>query len=360
MSNKKVILTGDRPTGQLHVGHYVGSLRKRVELQNCGEYEQYILIADIQALTDNAENPQKIRDNLLEVALDYLAVGLDPNKSTICVQSQIPALFELPMYYANLVTVSRLQRNPTIKSEIQMRNFEKSVPVGFLTYPISQAADITAFKANLVPVGIDQLPVIEQTREIVSAFNRIYKTDILVEPNAVLPDSETCYRLVGLDGNAKMSKSLGNAIYLSDEQDVISKKIMGMFTDPNHLRVEDQGNVEGNPVFIYIDAFCKPEEFKIYTTEYETIDEMKAHYRRGGLGDVKVKKILNLIIQDQLEPIRNRRKEYEKDKAYVFDMLQKGTQKAIEVSNKTLQEVRSAIGVDYFKDENFIREHLGK
>ena len=292
----KIILTGDRPTGKLHVGHYVGSLRRRVELQNSGEFDKiYIMIADAQALTDNADNPEKVRQNILEVALDYLSCGLDPEKSTIFIQSQIPELCELSFYYMNLVTVSRLQRNPTVKSEIQMRNFEASIPVGFFTYPISQAADITAFKATTVPVGEDQMPMIEQCKEIVHKFNSVYG-ETLTEPEIVLPSNKSCLRLPGIDGKAKMSKSLGNCIYLSDEEDVVKKKVMSMFTDPNHLRVEDPGQVEGNPVFIYLDAFCRPEHFQEFLPDYQNLDELKAHYTRGGLGDVKVKKFLNNVL----------------------------------------------------------------
>ncbi len=304
----KIILTGDRPTGRLHVGHYVGSLRKRVELQNSGEYDKiFIMIADAQALTDNADNPEKIRQNIIEVALDYLSCGLDPAKSTLFIQSQIQELTELTFYYMNLVTVSRLQRNPTVKSEIQMRNFETSIPVGFFTYPISQAADITAFKATTVPVGEDQLPMIEQCREIVRKFNSVYG-ETLVEPEALVPQNEVCCRLPGIDGKAKMSKSLGNCIYLSDSADEVRTKIMSMFTDPNHLKVSDPGSLEGNTVFTYLDAFCKDEQFERYLPEYANLDELKAHYQRGGLGDVKVKKFLNNVMQEELEPIRNRRK----------------------------------------------------
>ena len=352
---KKTILTGDRPTGALHLGHYVGSLKKRVELQNTGEYNQYILIADLQALTDNASNPQKIRENIIEVVLDYLGVGLDPEKSTFVIQSTIPALFELPMYYSNLVTMAKLERNPTIKSEIQMRNFQRDIPAGFMTYPISQAADITAFNANFVPVGNDQLPMIEQTRDIVSTFNRTYK-EVLVEPNAILPEDERCFRLMGTDGNAKMSKSLHNCIYLKDEPDVLKKKVMGMFTDPDHLRVEDPGKVDGNPVFTYLDVFCTPELFTTYNPDmenYKTLDDMKAHYMRGGLGDVKVKKLLNDVLQDILAPIRERRKYYEERKPEILEMLKQGTAKALVVTNKVLVDVRSAIGINYYDDTDF-------
>ena len=314
----KIILTGDRPTGRLHIGHYVGSLKRRVELQNSGEFEKiYIMIADAQALTDNAEHPEKVRQNIVEVALDYMACGLDPEKSTLFIQSMVPELTELSFYYMNLVTVSRLQRNPTVKSEIQMRNFESSIPVGFFTYPISQAADITAFKATTVPVGEDQEPMIEQTREIVRKFNSVYG-DTLVEPEILLPDNKACLRLPGTDGKAKMSKSLGNCIYLADTEDEVKKKIMSMYTDPDHIRVEDPGKIEGNTVFTYLDAFSKPEHFAEYLPDYANLDELKAHYQRGGLGDVKVKKFLNNVMQEELAPIRNRRKELEKDIPCVY------------------------------------------
>ena len=307
----KIILTGDRPTGRLHVGHYVGSLRRRVELQNSGEYEKiFIMIADAQALTDNIENPEKVRQNILEVALDYLSCGLDPSKTTILIQSQIPELYELTAYYMDLVTVSRLQRNPTVKSEIQMRNFEASIPVGFFTYPISQAADITAFKATTVPVGVDQLPMIEQTKEIVHKFNSVY-AEVLVDPDALLPENQACMRLPGIDGKAKMSKSLGNCIYLSDTPDEVRKKIMSMYTDPTHIQVSDPGHIEGNTVFTYLDAFCRPEHFERYLPDYANLDELKAHYQRGGLGDVKVKRFLNSVLEETLEPIRARRREFE-------------------------------------------------
>ena len=311
MAKEKIILTGDRPTGRLHIGHYVGSLRRRVELQNSGLYDKiFIFIADAQALTDNMENPEKVRQNVIEVALDYLACGLDPTKSTIFIQSQIPELCELTFYYMDLVTVSRLQRNPTVKTEIQMRNFEASIPVGFFCYPISQAADITAFRATTVPVGEDQLPMLEQCKEIVHKFNTVYG-ETLTEPEIILPSNKACLRLPGIDGKAKMSKSLGNCIYLSDEEADVKKKVMSMFTDPNHLRVEDPGRVEGNPVFIYLDAFCKPEYFAEFLPEYQNLDELKAHYTRGGLGDVKVKKFLNKVLQAELSPIRERRKYWE-------------------------------------------------
>lgn len=356
----KIILTGDRPTGKLHVGHYVGSLKRRVELQNSGEFDKiFIMIADAQALTDNADNPEKVRQNIVEVALDYMACGLDPAKSTLFIQSQIPELCELSFYYMNLVTVSRLQRNPTVKSEIQMRNFEASIPVGFFTYPISQAADITAFKATTVPVGEDQMPMLEQTREIVHKFNSVYG-DTLVEPQILLPDNEACMRLPGIDGKAKMSKSLGNCIYLSEEADDIKKKVMSMFTDPNHLRVEDPGSLEGNTVFIYLDAFCKDEHFERYLPEYANLDELKAHYQRGGLGDVKVKKFLNNVLQEELEPIRNRRKELQKDIPYVFEVLRKGSEEAERVAAQTLDEVRSAMKINYFSDEELLKQQSEK
>lgn len=344
----KVILTGDRPTGKLHIGHYVGSLRERVALQNEGGFDKiYIMIADAQALTDNAENPQKVRDNIIEVALDYLACGLDPNKSTILIQSMIPELTELTFYYMNLVTVARAQRNPTVKSEIKMRNFENNIPVGFLAYPISQAADITAFGATTVPAGEDQKPMLEQCREIVHKFNTLYG-ETLVEPNILLPRNSACLRLPGLDGKAKMSKSLGNCIYLSDEPQDIKKKIMSMFTDPNHLRVEDPGETENNPVFIYLDAFCKDEHFKEFLPEYNNLDELKAHYQKGGLGDVKVKKFLNNVIQQELEPIRTRRKEWETKTSEVYEILKQGTAEAKKVAEQTLHNVRSAMKINYF------------
>lgn len=346
---EKVILTGDRPTGKLHIGHYVGSLRERVTLQNEGGFDKiYIMIADAQALTDNAENPQKVRDNIIEVALDYLACGIDPSKSTILIQSMIPELTELTFYYMNLVTVARAQRNPTVKSEIKMRNFENNIPVGFLAYPISQAADITAFGATTVPAGEDQKPMLEQCREIVHKFNSLYG-ETLVEPNILLPRNSACLRLPGLDGKAKMSKSLGNCIYLSDEPEEIKKKIMSMFTDPNHLRVEDPGETENNPVFIYLDAFCKDEYFSEFLPEYNNLDELKAHYQKGGLGDVKVKKFLNNVIQQELEPIRTRRKEWEAKTSEVYEILKKGTAEAKVVAEKTLYNVRSAMKINYFE-----------
>ena len=357
----KVILTGDRPTGRLHLGHYVGSLRRRVQLQNPGDYNKiFIMIADAQALTDNFENPEKIRQNIIEVALDYLSVGLDPTLSTFFIQSQIPELTELTYYFMNLVTVSRLQRNPTVKTEIQLRQFEASIPVGFFCYPISQAADITAFKASTVPVGADQLPMIEQAKEIVRKFNAIYNGNVLVEPEALLPENEASMRLPGTDGKAKMSKSLGNCIYLSDSLNEIQQKIMSMYTDPLHIQVSDPGHIEGNTVFTYLDAFCKPEHFEQYLPDYANLDELKQHYQRGGLGDVKVKKFLNKIIQDELEAIRLRRKEYEKDIAGIYDILSLGSKQAREVAAKTLADVKSAMKIDYFKDQDLIGEQILK
>ena len=352
---RKVILTGDRPTGRLHVGHYVGSLRRRVELQNSGEYDDiYIMIADAQALTDNADNPEKVRQNIIEVALDYMACGLDPEKCSLFIQSQIPELTELSFYYMNLVTVSRLQRNPTVKSEIQMRNFEASIPVGFFTYPISQAADITAFNATTVPAGEDQMPMVEQTKEIVHKFNTVYG-EALTEPNILLPDNKACLRLPGIDGKAKMSKSLGNCIYLSEEPEEIRKKVMNMFTDPTHIKVSDPGKLEGNTVFTYLDAFSRPEHFEEFLPEYANLEELKAHYQRGGLGDVKVKKFLNAVLQAELEPIRNRRKELMKDIPYVYDVLKKGSEKAEAVAAETLSRVKRAMRINYFEDEELIR-----
>lgn len=357
----KIILTGDRPTGRLHIGHYVGSLKGRVELQNSGEFEKiFIMIADAQALTDNADNPEKVRQNVLEVALDYLACGLDPAKSAIFVQSQIPQLCELTCYYMNLVTVSRLQRNPTVKAEIQQRNFEASIPVGFFAYPISQASDITAFKATTVPVGEDQEPMLEQTREIVRRFNMTYNTETLVEPEILLPKNKACLRLPGTDGKAKMSKSIGNCIYLSDEADVIKQKVMNMYTDPNHIKVSDPGRIEGNTVFTYLDAFCKDEDFAKYLPDYANLDELKAHYQRGGLGDVKVKKFLNSVLQAELEPIRNRRKEYQKDIASVYQMLKEGCEKARETAAQTLHEVKDAMKINYFDDVELLNEQINK
>ena len=352
---KQIILTGDRPTGRLHVGHYVGSLKERVKLQNSGNYDEiYIMIADAQALTDNAEHPEKVRQNIMQVALDYLACGLDPEKSTIFIQSMIPELTELTFYYMNLVTVSRVQRNPTVKAEIQMRNFEASIPVGFFCYPISQAADITAFRATSVPVGEDQMPMIEQCKEIVHKFNSVYG-ETLTEPKIVLPSNQACLRLPGIDGKAKMSKSLGNCIYLSDESEDIRTKIMSMFTDPNHIRVQDPGKVEGNPVFIYLDAFCRPEHFEEFLPDYNNLDELKAPYQRGGLGDVKVKKFLNNVIQSELEPIRNRRKMWEKNLPDVYDILKKGSAAARETAAKTLDDVRHSMRIDYFTDDNLLK-----
>ncbi|MCI9337386.1 MAG: tryptophan--tRNA ligase [Lachnospiraceae bacterium] len=356
----KIILTGDRPTGRLHIGHYIGSLLRRVELQNSGEYQKtFIMIADAQALTDNIENPEKVRQNIIEVALDYIACGLDPEKSVLLIQSQIPELCELTFYYMDLVTVARLQRNPTVKSEIQMRNFESSIPVGFFTYPISQAADITAFKATTVPVGDDQLPMIEQTREIVHKFNTVY-APVLVEPEALLQENEARRRLPGTDGKAKMSKSLGNCIYLADSADQVRAKIMSMFTDPLHLQVSDPGHLEGNTVFTYLDAFCTEEHFGRYLPDYANLDELKAHYQRGGLGDVKVKKFLNNIVQETLEPIRNRRKEWEKNIPAIYDILKKGSDQAREVAARTLSEVKSAMRINYFEDTELIRAQSEK
>ena len=356
----KIILTGDRPTGKLHVGHYVGSLRRRVELQNSGEFDEiYIMIADAQALTDNAENPGKVRDNIIEVALDYLSCGLDPARSTLFIQSQVPELTELSFYYMNLVTVARLQRNPTVKSEIQMRKFENSIPVGFFTYPISQASDITAFKATTVPVGEDQEPMIEQTREIVRKFNSVYG-DTLVEPEILLPDNKACLRLPGIDGKAKMSKSLGNCIYLSDTPEDVRKKVMSMYTDPNHIQVSDPGQVEGNCVFTYLDAFCKEEHFERYLPDYKNLDELKEHYKRGGLGDVKVKKFLNNVLQEELEPIRARRAELEKDIPAIFDILKAGSEKAQAKAAQTLHEVKDAMRINYFDDAELIQKQAEK
>ncbi len=347
---QKIILTGDRPTGRLHVGHYVGSLKERVELQNSGQFDKvFIMIADAQALTDNAEHPEKVRENVLEVALDYLACGIDPEKSTIFIQSAVPQLTELTAYYMNLVTVSRVQRNPTVKTEIKMRNFEASIPVGFFVYPISQAADITAFRATAVPVGEDQLPMLEQCKEIVNKFNSVYG-ETLTEPEIILPGNKACLRLPGIDGKAKMSKSLGNCIYLSDEADVIKKKIMSMFTDPNHVRVEDPGKVEGNPVFIYLDAFSRPEHFAEFLPEYANLDELKAHYQRGGLGDVKVKKFLNNVMQAELAPIRERRHMWEQRLDEVKMILKQGSETARAAAAETLHDVRAAMQINYFEN----------
>lgn len=358
--NKKIILTGDRPTGKLHVGHYAGSLKRRVELQNSGEFDQiFIMIADAQALTDNADHPSKIRENIMEVALDYLSIGIDPAKSVIFIQSHVSELTELSFYYMNLVTVSRLQRNPTVKAEIQMRNFETSIPVGFFTYPISQAADITAFKATTVPVGEDQAPMLEQTREIVHKFNAVYG-ETLTEPQILLPDNQACLRLPGTDGKAKMSKSLGNCIYLSETEEDVRKKIMSMFTDPDHIRIQDPGKLEGNTVFTYLDAFCREEHFGRYLPDYANLDELKAHYERGGLGDVKVKKFLNNVLQEELEPIRTRRKELQKDIPYIYEVLKKGSDEARSVAAQTLEDVRSAMKINYFADAELIREQSEK
>lgn len=356
----KIILTGDRPTGRLHVGHYVGSLRRRVELQNSGEYSKiFIMIADAQALTDNFENPDKVRQNIVEVALDYLSCGLDPAKSTLFIQSQIPELTELCFYYMNLVTVSRLQRNPTVKNEIQLRNFETSIPVGFFTYPISQASDITAFKATTVPVGEDQLPMIEQAREIVHKFNTVY-APVLVEPQALIPQNAACLRLPGVDGKAKMSKSLGNCIYLADSPEDVKKQVMSMFTDPMHLMVSDPGHLEGNTVFTYLDAFCRDEHFERYLPEYSCLQELKDHYTRGGLGDMKVKKLLNNVIQEELEPIRRRRREYEKDIPEIYNILKRGSEIAREAAAQTLSEVKSAMRINYFEDMDLIEAQVKK
>ena len=358
--NKKIILTGDRPTGKLHIGHYVGSLKRRVELQNSGLYDKtFVFIADAQALTDNIDNPEKVRQNVVEVALDYLACGLDPTKSTIFIQSQIPELCELSFYYMDLVTVSRLQRNPTVKTEIQMRNFETSIPVGFFTYPISQAADITAFKATTVPAGEDQEPMIEQAREIVRRFNHIYG-ETLVEPEILLPTNAVCLRLPGTDGKAKMSKSLGNCIYLSDTEKEVKQKVMGMYTDPNHLRVEDPGQVEGNCVFTYLDAFCRPEHFALYLPEYENLDALKEHYRRGGLGDVKCKKFLIAILNELLAPIRERRKYWEQNIEEVYRILEEGSAAARAVAAQTLNDVRNSMKINYFADRELIAEQAAR
>ncbi len=348
----KIILTGDRPTGRLHVGHYVGSLKGRVELQNSGEFDKiFIMIADAQALTDNADNPEKVRQNIIQVALDYLSCGLDPKKTTIFIQSLIPELCELSFYYMNLVTVSRLGRNPTVKSEIKMRNFESSIPVGFFTYPISQAADITAFHATCVPVGEDQLPMIEQTKEIVRKFNTTYD-EVLTEPEALLPGLKTAQRLPGTDGKAKMSKSLNNCIYLSDTEEEVRRKVMNMYTDPNHIRVEDPGSLEGNTVFTYLDTFCREEQFAEYLPDYTNLDELKAHYQKGGLGDVKVKKFLNRILQEELGPIRKRRAEYEKDIPALCGILKDGSEKARRTASQTLSEVKEAMQINYFDGKN--------
>lgn len=360
MNMEKIILTGDRPTGKLHLGHYVGSLRRRVELQNSGEFDKiYVMIADAQALTDNADNPEKVRQNVIEVALDYLAAGIDPEKTTIFIQSQVPELAELAFYYMNLVTVSRVQRNPTVKTEIKMRNFEQSIPVGFFCYPVSQASDITAFRATTVPVGEDQAPMIELTREIVNRFNNIYG-ETLVEPEILLPDNAVCMRLPGTDGKAKMSKSLGNCIYLSDTAKEVAKKVKSMYTDPLHLNIEDPGHLEGNCPFIYLDAFSSPEHFAKYAPQYASLDEMKEHYTRGGLGDGTVKKLLINILEETLAPIRERRAQFENDIPMVYDILHKGSIKAREAAAKTLDDVRSAMRINYFSDTELIKAQSEK
>ena len=356
----KIILTGDRPTGRLHVGHYVGSLKERVKLQNSGEYDEiYIMIADAQALTDNAEHPEKVRQNIMNVALDYLACGIDPEKCHIFIQSMVPELTELTFYYMNLVTVSRVQRNPTVKAEIKQRNFEASIPVGFFCYPISQAADITAFRATVVPVGEDQMPMIEQCKEIVHKFNTVYG-ETLTDPEIVLPSNKSCLRLPGIDGKAKMSKSLNNCIYLSDPEEEVRKKVMSMFTDPNHLQVSDPGQVEGNPVFIYLDAFCKDDMFAEYLPEYSCLQELKDHYTRGGLGDVKVKKFLNNVLQEQLSPIRTRRKEWEQRIPDIYEILHKGSMEAEEVAARTLDDVKKSMKINYFDDHALIAEQADR
>ncbi len=357
---KKIILTGDRPTGRLHLGHYVGSLKNRVELQNSNEFDEiFIMIADAQALTDNFDNPKKVRDNVMEVALDYLAVGIDPKKTNIFIQSEISELTELTFYYMNLVTLSRLQRNPTVKNEIALRGFEKSIPVGFLNYPISQAADITAFEATCVPVGEDQLPMIEQTREIVRSFNNIYG-EVLTEPDVILPKNELARRLPGIDGKAKMSKSLGNCIYLADSEEEVRKKVMSMYTDPDHIRIEDPGKVEGNVVFTYLDVFAKDEDFAKYLPEYKNLDELKNKYRQGGLGDVVIKKFLNNILQDYLKPIRERRQYFSEHIEDVYDILKRGTEVAQSRASKTLEKVKNAMKIDYFETNEFLNEIVDK
>ena len=353
---KNVILTGDRPTGKLHLGHYVGSLRRRVELQNAGDYEKmFVFMADVQALTDNADNPEKIRQNIIEVALDYLSAGLDPEKCIIFIQSHIPELAELTTYLMNLITVSRVERNPTVKTEIKMRNFEANIPLGFFCYPVSQAADITLFKADIVPAGEDQKPMLEITRELVRRFNSTYG-EVLVEPDIMLPENETARRLPGTDGKEKMSKSLGNCIYLSDDADTVWQKVRSMFTDPNHLNVSDPGTVEGNAVFTYLDAFSKDEHFAKYLPEYQNLDEMKDHYRRGGLGDMKCKKLLNSILNEMLEPIRQRRHELQQDIPEIYNILRRGTEKARETAAKTMDEVRNAMKINYFEDKELINQ----
>lgn len=356
----KIILTGDRPTGKLHLGHYVGSLRRRVELQNSGEYDKiFVMIADAQALTDNADNPEKIRQNIVEVALDYLSVGIDPAKTTIFIQSQVPELCELAFYYMNLVTVSRVQRNPTVKTEIKMRNFEASIPVGFFCYPISQASDITAFHATTVPAGEDQEPMIELTREIVNRFNNLYG-NTLVEPEILLPENAVCLRLPGIDGKAKMSKSLGNCIYLSDTAKEVAKKVKSMYTDPLHLNVSDPGHLEGNCPFIYLDAFCRDEHFAKYCPDYKNLQEMKDHYTRGGLGDGTVKKLLISVLEEELAPIRERRHQFEQDIPAVFDILKRGSEVARQEAAKTLEVVRRAMRINYFEDSELVKEQAGK
>ena len=358
MENKKIILTGDRPTGCLHLGHYVGSLMNRVALQNKGDYDKmYVFIADAQALTDNYDNPKKIRDNIVNVALDYLSVGIDPEKVTMFIQSEIPELTELSFYFMNLVTVARLHRNPTVKQEIGLRGFEESIPAGFFTYPVSQTADIAAFNSNIIPVGEDQLPMIEQAREIIRKFNTIYG-DTLEEPTPVLPENKLCYRLPGTDGKAKMSKSLGNCIYLSDTEEEIKKKVMSMYTDPDHIKVEDPGKVEGNVVFTYLDVFCKEEHFSKYLPEYKSMEELKAHYMRGGLGDMKIKRFLNDILQELLKPIREKREYYKNNLDYVYEVLRKGSIEARKDATLTLDKVKNAMGLNYFKDETFKNEYF--
>ena len=357
---KNIILTGDRPTGKLHLGHFVGSLQERVRLQNENNYDKmYIMIADAQALTDNYDNPEKIRENIIEVALDYLSVGLDPNKVTFFIQSQVPELTELTFYYSNLVTEARLKRNPTVKSEISMRGFNQSIPVGFLTYPISQTADITAFKANIIPVGEDQLPMIEQARDIVRSFNNIY-SNVLIEPKELLPKNKVCLRLPGIDGKAKMSKSLGNCIYLSDTSSEVKTKVMSMYTDPNHIKIEDPGNIEGNTVFTYLEAFCHDEHFQKYYPEFNNLDELKKAYQKGGIGDVKIKKFLYNIIEELLTPIREKRKYYEKRIEEVYNILEKGSKDARSDASKTIEEVKKAMRIDYFNDKNLIKKHIAK
>ena len=360
MKKEKIILTGDRPTGKLHLGHFVGSLRRRVELQNSGEFDKiFIMIADAQALTDNADNPEKIRQNIIEVALDYLSAGIDPSKSTIFIQSQVPELCELAFYYMNLVTVSRVQRNPTVKTEIKMRNFEQSIPVGFFCYPVSQASDITAFKATTVPVGEDQAPMIELTREIVNRFNHIYGPT-LVEPEILLPDNAACMRLPGTDGKAKMSKSLGNCIYLSDTPKEVKKKVNSMYTDPEHLTIDSPGHLEGNCPFIYLDAFATDDDVRRFLPEYDSLNALKDHYTRGGLGDGTVKKLLNKVLEEILVPIRERRKQFEQDIPAVYNILKEGSEKAREVAAKTLEEVRAAMKINYFTDEELIKGQVNK